>query len=161
MLVLINHRSLVVILCNNWNLVTSFCNWFCISPSNDIFKLLLYKTIIGVALCRKITFKISETQKTCVPILYECSQTNSRQLLYRKRQVKYLKKINFVGYFKVRWHAGDRGYTSIYVDQIKRSIGGDRRKHWTLRASDRYPSTEIHNTFTGTAILCVYMCYPF
>lgn len=158
MLVLINHRSLVVILCNNWNLVTSFCNWFSISPSNDIFTLLLYKTIIGVALCRKITFKISETQKTCVPILYECSQTNSRQLLYRKRQVKYLKKINFVGYFKVRWHAGDRGYTCMYVDQIRRSICGDRRKHWTLRASDRYPRPQKSTTLLRALQFYVFIC---
>lgn len=158
MLVLINHRSLVVILCNNWNLVTSFCNWFSISPSNDIFTLLLYKTIIGVALYRKITFKISETQKTCVPILYECPQTNSCQLPYRKRQVKYLTKINFVGYFKVRWHAGDRGYTCIYVDQLsdQSAVIGASTEHW-----GRPTGTHVHRNpqhFYGHRnFMCLYV----
>lgn len=120
---------MVVILCNNWNLVTSFCNWFSISPSNDIFTLLLYKTIIGVALCRKITFKISETQKTWVPILYECSQTNSRKLLYRKRQVKYFKKNQFCWVFSgsltCRW-------SRIYL-YIRRSDKAINRR-WSAQA---------------------------
>lgn len=156
MLVLINHRSLVVILCNNWNLVTSFCNWFSISPSNDIFTLLLYKTIIGVALCRKITFKISETQKTWVPILYECSQTNSRKLLYRKRQVKYLKKINFVGYFKVRWHAGDRGYTCIYIRRSDKTIN----RRWSAQAlnTEGVRQVPVHRNPQHFHGHCNFMC---